>query len=81
MGSTPIRVFVVDDHELIRQGLRRLIEHEDDIELRGEAETAAEAIARIPDANPHVSNVLDKLGMESRTQAAVYAVRQRKDDR
>jgi DNA-binding NarL/FixJ family response regulator len=54
MGSTPIRVFVVDDHELIRQGLRRLIEREDDIELAGEAETAAEALARVPDAHPHV---------------------------
>ena len=41
------RVFLLDDHELVRRGLRDLLEAESDIEVVGEAGTAAEALARI----------------------------------
>ncbi len=52
------RVFLLDDHEIVRRGLRELLEAEDDLEVVGEAGTAAEALARIPAAQPDVA-VLD----------------------
>ena len=53
-----IKVFLLDDHELVRRGLRQLLEDETDIEVVGEAATAAQAIARIPALQPTVA-VLD----------------------
>jgi two-component system, NarL family, response regulator DevR len=53
-----IRVFLLDDHEVVREGLRALLESEHDIEVVGEAGTAAEAASRIPALRPHVA-VLD----------------------
>jgi two-component system, NarL family, response regulator DevR len=56
--APPIRVFLLDDHEVVRQGLRALLEASGDIEIVGEAGTAAEATARIPATRPDVA-VLD----------------------
>jgi len=53
-----IRVFLLDDHELVRRGLRDLLETEDDLEVTGEASTAEEALRRLPAARPDVA-VLD----------------------
>ena len=53
-----IKVFLLDDHELVRRGLRQLLEDEPDVEVVGEAATAAHAIARIPALRPNVA-VLD----------------------
>jgi len=53
-----IRVFLLDDHEVVRRGVRDLLEAEDDIEVVGEAGTAEQALARIPPTRPHVA-VLD----------------------
>ncbi len=53
-----IRVFLLDDHEVVRRGVADLLQSEGDIEVVGEASTAAEAMARIPAANPDVA-VLD----------------------
>jgi DNA-binding NarL/FixJ family response regulator len=53
-----IKVFLLDDHELVRRGLRQLLEDEPDVEVVGEAATAAHAIARIPALRPDVA-VLD----------------------
>jgi two-component system response regulator DevR len=53
-----IRVFLLDDHEVVRRGVREILEAEDDIEVVGEAGTAEQALARIPPTRPHVA-VLD----------------------
>jgi DNA-binding NarL/FixJ family response regulator len=53
-----ISVFLVDDHEIFRRGIRALLAHESDIDVVGEAETAAAALARIPALRPDVA-VLD----------------------
>jgi two-component system, NarL family, response regulator DevR len=54
----PIGVFVLDDHEIVRRGVRRLLETEPDIRVIGEAGTASAALARIPALRPDVA-VLD----------------------
>ena len=56
--TDPIRVYLLDDHEVVRRGLRDLLESEGDIVVVGESGTAAEAAARIPALRPHVA-VLD----------------------
>jgi DNA-binding NarL/FixJ family response regulator len=53
-----IRVFLLDDHEVVRRGLRELLEVEDDLEVVGESGSAAEATRRIPALRPDVA-VLD----------------------
>ena len=53
-----IRVFLLDDHEVVRRGVRELLETSGDIEVVGEAGTADEARRRIPIARPDVA-VLD----------------------
>ncbi|MEV0405198.1 response regulator transcription factor [Actinoallomurus sp. NPDC050550] len=53
-----IRVFLVDDHEVVRRGVAALLSSESDIEIVGEAGSAEQALARIPAARPDVA-VLD----------------------
>ncbi|MET0133924.1 MAG: response regulator transcription factor [Kibdelosporangium sp.] len=53
-----ISVFLLDDHEIVRRGLKQLLEAEPDIEVIGEAGTAAQALARIPALRPDVA-ILD----------------------
>src|SRR5262245_30655774 len=50
-----IRVFLLDDHEVVRRGVRDLLVAEDDIDVVGEAETAEQALARIPPTRPDVA--------------------------
>ena len=57
-GAGPITVFLLDDHEIVRRGVRELLEAEPDIEVIGEAGTAASALARIPALLPDVA-ILD----------------------
>jgi two-component system response regulator DevR len=54
----PIRVFLLDDHELVRRGLAELLSGEDGIEVVGESGSAQEAIRRIPATRPDVA-ILD----------------------
>jgi two-component system response regulator DevR len=53
--DTSIRVFLMDDHELVRRGLVDLLRSEPDISVVGEAGTATEALRRIPIARPDVA--------------------------
>lgn len=54
----PIRVFLLDDHEIVRRGLRALLESDSELEVVGEAGTCAEALVAITEARPDVA-VLD----------------------
>ena len=53
-----LRVFLLDDHEIVRQGLRDLIDLEPDLRVVGEADSVATALDRIPATQPDVA-VLD----------------------
>jgi len=55
---SPIRVYLLDDHEVVREGLRAMLEASGDIEVVGESGSADEATSRIPALRPHVA-VLD----------------------
>jgi two-component system, NarL family, response regulator DevR len=55
---SPIKVFLLDDHEIVRQGVRDLLEAQPDIQVTGEAGTASSALARIPALRPDVA-ILD----------------------
>jgi two-component system, NarL family, response regulator DevR len=54
----PIRVYLLDDHEIVRRGLKNLLEAEPDITVVGESDSAQEAIRRIPAIRPDVA-ILD----------------------
>jgi DNA-binding NarL/FixJ family response regulator len=53
--TVTVRVFLVDDHELVRAGIRTFIDSEDDLEVVGEASTAEEALATLAGANPDLA--------------------------
>jgi DNA-binding NarL/FixJ family response regulator len=57
-GKAGIKVFLLDDHEIVRRGVRDMLEAEPDITVIGEAGTAESALARIPALMPDVA-VLD----------------------
>jgi two-component system, NarL family, response regulator DevR len=58
MSPVALGVFLVDDHEVVRTGLRALLEADEHIAVVGEAATRAEALARIPSVKPEVA-ILD----------------------
>jgi len=57
-GPAMVKVFLVDDHEVVRRGLSDLLASDPDLQIVGEAGTVAEAKARIPALQPDVA-VLD----------------------
>jgi two-component system, NarL family, response regulator NreC len=57
----PIRCLIVDDHTLFRDGLRRVLESEPDIEVMGEASDAAAALEQVGEFRPDI--VLMDIGM------------------
>jgi DNA-binding NarL/FixJ family response regulator len=57
-GQPGIKVFLLDDHEIVRRGVREMLETEPDITVIGEAGSAESALARIPALMPDVA-VLD----------------------
>ncbi|MEU5419010.1 response regulator [Streptomyces sp. NPDC020799] len=60
--AAPLRVFILDDHEVVRRGVRDLLEAEGDIEVVGEAATAQDAFTRVPATRPHVAVLDVRLG-------------------
>ncbi len=56
--NAPIRVFLLDDHELVRRGVADVLSGDPGISIVGEAKNAAEALARVPALRPDVA-VLD----------------------
>ena len=50
-----VRVFLLDDHDIVRRGLMHVFEAQDDIEVVGEAATAEEGLSRIPPTRPDVA--------------------------
>ncbi|SCD66280.1 two component transcriptional regulator, LuxR family [Streptomyces sp. SolWspMP-sol7th] len=53
-GPRPIRVLIVDDHQVVRRGLRTFLEIQDDIEVVGEAADGDEGVARAGELRPDV---------------------------
>ncbi|HEY6543639.1 MAG TPA: response regulator transcription factor [Dokdonella sp.] len=54
MSASRIRLLLVDDHAVVREGLRALLEQQDDLEIVGEAECGEAALQRIPQLEPDV---------------------------
>src|SRR4051794_7408449 len=50
----PVRIVLVDDHSIMRQGLRAVLEREEDLRVVGEAGSPADAIAAVAATRPHV---------------------------
>ncbi|MGP3974491.1 response regulator [Streptomyces sp. 8N114] len=60
--AAPVRVFLLDDHEVVRRGLRDLLDGEPDLEVVGEASDAEEALTRVPAVRPDVAVLDVRLG-------------------
>lgn len=54
MSTTPIKILLVDDHAVVRSGLRMLLEAQTDLLIVGEAETGLEALEQVKKTQPHV---------------------------
>jgi DNA-binding NarL/FixJ family response regulator len=54
MGERQFRVVLVDDHDVVRAGLRALLDNEDDLDVVGEAGTVSEAIRRVGLVDPDI---------------------------
>ncbi|MYY01810.1 response regulator transcription factor [Streptomyces sp. ATexAB-D23] len=61
-SASPVRVFILDDHEVVRRGVRDLLEADDGIRVVGEASDAREALARVPAVAPQVAVLDVRLG-------------------
>src|SRR4051812_5486421 len=57
-ASEPTRVYLLDDHEIVRRGIKDLLESSGDIKVVGESGSAADATRRIPAVRPDVA-ILD----------------------
>ncbi|MFI6151341.1 response regulator [Kitasatospora sp. NPDC051170] len=57
-ANTPVKVFLLDDHEVVRRGVQDLLDAEPDLTVIGEAGTVEQALARVPALRPDVA-VLD----------------------
>jgi two-component system, NarL family, response regulator DevR len=70
------RVFLLDDHELVRRGIRDLLWAEDDLQVVGEASTADEALERIPQTKPDVAVLDVRLGDDPSGRTGVEVCRE-----
>jgi DNA-binding NarL/FixJ family response regulator len=78
-GPDVIRVFLLDDHEIVRRGVRDLLDAEDDIQVVGEAGSAERALARIPAVRPDVA-ILDVRLPDGDGIAVCREIRSRSED-
>lgn len=53
-AATPVRIMLVDDHAIVRQGLRSILGREPDLEVVAEAATASEALVVVRHARPQI---------------------------
>jgi DNA-binding NarL/FixJ family response regulator len=70
-----VRVFLLDDHELVRRGIRDLLWTEEDIAVVGEAATAEEALERIPATQPDVAVLDVRLGDDAGDRGGIEVCR------
>src|SRR5205823_13565683 len=76
MQAMPVRVFLLDDHELVRRGIRDLLWGEDDLGVVGEASTAEEALERIPQTSPDVAVLDVRLGESADERGGIEVCRE-----
>lgn len=74
--SAPVKVMIVDDHAIVREGLTMLLNEEADIEVVGEARDGAEAMRRVAHLNPDVI-LMDLVMPEMDGIAATAQIRQK----
>jgi two-component system response regulator DevR len=72
----PVRVFLLDDHELVRRGVKDLLWVEDDMLVVGEAGTAGEALERIPQTQPDVAVLDVRLGAAEGSDSGIEVCRE-----
>lgn len=75
-SQVPYRIFLVDDHEIVRRGIADLFEDEPDIEIVGEASSYDEALARIPSSRVDVAVLDVRLGERSEERNGVQLCRE-----
>ncbi len=77
MTNPKIRVLIADDHAILRQGLKRILEEEEDMEVVGEAGTGKAAVERTRELEPDVVildvSMPDQSGIESLGQIASFS--------
>ena len=78
-GSAPIRVMLVDDHAVVRSGLKAFLLAYDDLKLVGEAGSGFEALAQLDKARPDVI-LMDLMMPEMDGAATTKAIRERRPD-
>jgi DNA-binding NarL/FixJ family response regulator len=65
MSPAPMRILIVDDHPIVRLGIRQMITSEPDLEICAEADSAQAAMAAVHEAQPHVAIIDLSLGNDS----------------
>jgi two-component system, NarL family, response regulator DevR len=72
----PVRVFLLDDHELVRRGIRDLLWSQDDVQVVGDAGTAQEALQLIPRTKPDVAVLDVRLGDDPEAMNGIEVCRE-----